>query len=121
MCGSVGVRGGTRWTEPRRSLQSDGVRVEIDQVIQTATSVTAGRLSPREAVTILATMTREATSAARELRDTDPDQARAYHELIVAIGRELRHRERDAADARHIRAVTDDLARLVRALEPAAG
>lgn len=96
------------------------MRVEIDQVIQTATGVAAGQLSPREAVTILATVTREATSAARELRSADPEQAQAYHELIVAIGRELRRREQDASDTRHLRALTDDLARLVRALEPAA-
>lgn len=96
----------------------------IEQVIQTTSSVTAGRLTPREAVTILATMTGEATRAARELRAAHPEQADAYRELIVAIGRELRRRE-DAGDpsspdptqhGHHMRALTDDLARIVRAL-----
>lgn len=88
----------------------------IEQVIQTATSVTAGQLAPREAVTILASMTREAMSTARGLRASDPERADAYRELMVSIGRELRRREQDSDD-RHLRALTDDLARVVRALE----
>lgn len=97
-------------------LEFGYVGVEIDQVIRTATSVTAGQLTPREAVTILATMTEGATSAARDLRGSDPDQADAYSELIVAVGRELRRREQTSDDPRHLRALTDDLARIVRAL-----
>jgi hypothetical protein len=55
--------------------------------------------------------------AARELRDTDPDRANSYQELILVIGRELRGRVDDCDDARDLRAVIDDLAKVLRALE----
>ena len=49
----------------------------MQQVIQTASAVVDGRLTPREAVTILATMTRDALPAARLLRQQEPDVAEA--------------------------------------------
>ena len=58
----------------------------VEQVIQTATKVLDGGLAAREAVTVLATLTREAVPAARDLRETDPDRAATYGELILALG-----------------------------------
>lgn len=93
------------------------MRAAVDQVVQTSTTVLKGQLTPREAVTIFATLTRDAVPAAQELRATDPRQADTYRELILVIGRELRRREQTSAEPRHLRALTDDLARVVRALE----
>jgi hypothetical protein len=93
------------------------VPAAVEQVIQTATKVLAGELTAREAFTILVTLTREAVPAARELRKTDPDRAAAYKELIFAIGRELRRREVGSDEARYVRAVTDDLAKVLHGLE----
>ncbi len=93
------------------------MRVALDQVVQTATAVLEHKLTAREAVTILATLTREAVPAARELHADDPDRADTYHELITVIGRELRRREGDSDEPRHVRAVTEDLARVLRALD----
>jgi hypothetical protein len=93
------------------------VQVVVDQVIQTATKVLDGRLTAREAFTVLATLTREALPAARQLRTADPDRAATYRELILALGRELRSRERTSDDPPHLRAVTDDLAKILDALQ----
>ena len=92
------------------------MRVVVEQVIQTATKVVDGGLTGREACTVLATLTREAVPAARRLRATDPDRAATYRELILALGRELRSRERTSDDPRHLRAVTEDLAKILDAL-----
>lgn len=89
----------------------------MEQVIQTASKVVEGEFEAREAVTILATLTREAEPAARDLRDSDPDRADTYRELILVIGRELRRRADAGDDARHLRAVVEDLAKVLRALE----
>jgi hypothetical protein len=92
------------------------VRVVVEQVIQTATRVLDGGLTAREAITVLATLTREAVPAARDLRETDPDRAATYRELILALGQELRRREQTSDEPRHLHAVTDDLARVLDAL-----
>jgi hypothetical protein len=92
------------------------VRVAVEQVIQTATRVLDGGLAAREAVTVLATLTREAVPAARDLRRADPERAATYRELILVIGRELRRREPASDDPRHLHAVTEDLARVLDAL-----
>ena len=92
------------------------MRVVVEQVIQTATKVVDGGLTAREAFTVLATLTREAVPAARDLRKTDPDRAAIYRELILALGQELRRRERTSDDLRHLRAVTEDLATILDAL-----
>jgi len=88
----------------------------VQQVIQTASAVVDGRLTPREAVTILATMTRDALPAARLLRQQEPDVAEAYRQLIVAVGRELRRQEPTSDEPRYLRALTEDLANLHQAL-----
>jgi hypothetical protein len=93
------------------------VRVAVEQVIQTASKVLGGVFTAREAITILATLTRHAVPAARELRATDPDRADTYRELILVIGRELRSRADGRPDARHLQAVIEDLAKVLRALE----
>ena len=93
------------------------MRGAVEQVIQTASKVLRGEFTAREAITILATLTREGESAARELRDTDPDRADSYRELILVIGRELRGRADERDDARYLRAVIEDLAKVLRALE----
>ena len=89
----------------------------MEQVIQTASKVLGGGLTAREAITILATLTREAVPAARDLRASDPDRADSYRELILVIGRELRGRADERPDARYLRAVIEDLAQVLRALE----
>lgn len=88
----------------------------VEQVIQTATKVLDGGLTAREACTVLATLTREAVPAARSLRTADPDRAATYRELVFALGQELRSRERTSDDPRHLRAVTEDLAKILDAL-----
>ena len=93
------------------------MRVAVEQVIQTASKVLEGEFTAREAVTILATLTREAVPGARELRRTDPGRADSYRELIVAIGRELRRRDDEGHVDRHLRAVLEDLAAVLRALD----
>jgi hypothetical protein len=93
------------------------VRGAVEQVIRTASKVLKGEFTAREAITILATLRREAEPAARELRDTDPCRADSYRELILVIGRELRARADECDDARHLRAVIEDLAKVLRALE----
>ena len=88
----------------------------VEQVIQTATKVLDGGLTAHEGVTVLATLTREAVPAARRLRAADPDRAATYRELILALGQELRRRERTSDEPRHLRAVTDDLAKILDTL-----
>lgn len=88
----------------------------VEQVIQTATKVLEGELAAREAMTILASLTPQATAAARELHEVELDRAVAYRELILAIGRELQRRQPGSTEPRHLRAVLDDLAQLQRAL-----
>ena len=73
-------------------------------------------LTAREGVTVLATLTREAVPSARRLRAADPDRAATYRELILALGQELRRRERTSDEPRHLRAVTEDLAQILDAL-----
>ena len=85
-------------------------------MVRTATSVVSGDLTAREGVTILATLTRDAVPAAQRLRATDPARADTYRELVLALGRELRRTEAEAVDAHLVRALTDDLARVLRAL-----
>jgi hypothetical protein len=89
----------------------------VERVIQTASRVVREEFTAREAVTILATLTRDTLPAARQLRATDPDRADTYHELILVLGRELQGRADESSDAAHLRAVIEDLAEVLRALE----
>ena len=92
------------------------MRAAVEQVVQAATTVLKGQLSPREGVTILATLTRDALPAARKLRAAEPEQADVYRELILVIGRELRQTEKTSNEPRYVRALTDELARVLHAL-----
>lgn len=92
------------------------MRAAVEQMVQTATAVLTGQLTPREAVTIFSTLTRDAVPAARTLRASNPERADVYRELILAIGRELRRAEQTSDEPRHVRALTDDLARVLREL-----
>ncbi len=92
------------------------MRAAVEQMVQTATAVLTGELTPREAVTIFATLTRDALPAARVLRTSDPERADVYRELILVIGRELRRAEQTSSEPRHVRALTDDLARVLSQL-----
>lgn len=65
------------------------MRAVVEQVIQTASRVLEGELEGREAVTILATLSRDAVTAGETLSRTDPNRAATYQELLAAIIREL--------------------------------
>ncbi len=87
-------------TNTDRCRYGRDVRAAVEQVVQAATTVLKGQLTPREGVTILATLTRDALAAARELRATEPEQADVYRELITG------HRPRAAADGADERRAT---------------
>jgi hypothetical protein len=93
-------------------VEDEGHGIEV--VIHTASAVLLDRLAPHEAMTILATQVAPACTAARHLGGADPKRAAAYAALIRDLGRQLR--DRAASDpAPHLRALVDDLARVVRA------
>lgn len=113
---TVTVTSGRRGVDARyrRGVEAE---VEVEQVVRTATSVLSGQLTAREGVTILATLARDAVPAARRLRQADAVRADTYHELVLAVGRELRRMEGTSAEPHLVRALTDDLSRVLRALE----
>jgi hypothetical protein len=91
-----------------------GLPVEL--VIQTSSGLLEGRFAPREAVTLLATQTPQATSAARRLAVSDPDRANAYAGVLRAVGRELRERAEQAERPGALRSVLEDLVKVLDAL-----
>lgn len=91
--------------------------MSVQDVLQTATQLLGGQLAPREAVTILSTMARDAVPEARRLRRDDPGRADDYRELLATISGELRTREGDSTEPAMLRAVGDELATVRRALE----
>jgi hypothetical protein len=106
---------------PARAIVSaptvGAVATILDEVVRTATQVLEGSRSAREAVTILATLTREAEKAAGDLRRSEPERAVTYRDLVLTIVTELRRREAANDEPPQVRAVVDDLGRLVKALE----
>ncbi|MDZ7732619.1 MAG: hypothetical protein U5R31_05410 [Acidimicrobiia bacterium] len=92
------------------------MQAPVEQVVQTATMVLRGTYSPREAVTILATLTREAVPAAVALRGDDPTRAAELAEVLRRSARGFRTREEDGTGGEHLGAVLDDLAAVHRAL-----
>lgn len=103
------------------------MRAVVEQVIQTASKVLEGKLEGQEAVTILATLSRDAAASGEQLRQTDPDRAATYGELLAALIGELRSRSDDSerpdgdnrdAGSHYLAAVADDLAKVRRSLEP---
>lgn len=105
------------------------MRAVVEQVIQTASKVLEGELEGREAVTILATLSRDAGTAAEALRRTEPERAATYRTLLGAIIQELETRSDSGADvattpgggrqderSRYLSAVAQDLAKVQRSL-----
>lgn len=91
----------------------------VEWVIQTATSLVAKRLAPREAVTILASQVPHARAAATALVRSDSERAETYAELLASLTADLRAQLDDTDDPRDLRAVVKDLDGLVRALSSA--
>ena len=91
--------------------------VAVDLVIQTATGVLTGRFGAREAITILASQTPQARAEAPPLLEREPDRAQAYAELLRSIAAELRAELPTAPEARDMRAVIEELERVVAALD----
>jgi hypothetical protein len=96
-------------------MTQTGLAVEL--VIQTSSGVLEGRFAPREAVTLLATQSPQATAAARRLARSDPERAEAYASVLRAIGRELRERASKAEHPGALRAVLEDLVAILDALK----
>ena len=91
-------------------------RLAVELVIQTATALVMRRLAPREAVTILATQAPQARSAAQSLLRTDPDRARTYASLLSSLEADLDRELEGCDDPGDLRAVMEDLQRLVMVL-----
>lgn len=89
----------------------------VQDVVQTATQMLGGKLAPREAVTILSTLARDALPEARQLRHDDPAKADGYGELLTVISGELRARQQDSTEPKMVEAVTGHLSEVRRALE----
>jgi hypothetical protein len=85
----------------------------VEDVITTAIALVTGRLAPREAVTILATLAPRAAGAAEAARDVHPDQAAHRVAVLQALMTEI-----GAGDdeVRQRRQVVADLATVVVAL-----
>lgn len=97
------------------------MRAVVEQVIRTASRVLEGELEGREAVTILATLSRDAVTAGEKLRWADPERAATYQELLAALIQELEARSDGNGDdeqARYVVAVAQDLAKVQRSLTP---
>jgi hypothetical protein len=95
------------------------MRAPVEQVLQTATKLVDGSLDGREAVTILATLARDALPAATRLRQTEPDRAAAYATLLEATAREIQGQADGANDqAAYLTQVVNDLTRLQATLSP---
>ncbi len=98
---------------PERPSERSDAPGPVEDVITTAIALVAGRLAPREAVTILATLTPTAVSVAPRVRERHPDQAASRAAILISLAREV-----DAADddARQRQRVVGDLMAIARAL-----
>ncbi|MGI8776120.1 MAG: hypothetical protein ACR2LJ_01725 [Acidimicrobiales bacterium] len=87
----------------------------VEDVITTAIALVTGRLAPREAVTILATLAPRAAraAAATATRDVHPDQAAHRVAVLQALTTEIGAGD---DDVRQRRQVVADLATVVVAL-----
>ncbi len=90
----------------------------VELVIQTTSGVLTGRYGPKEAVTLLASQGPQARARAMVMAVREPEQAGNYAELLRAIVAELAARDVAGEDARDLRAVIDDVERVVQALTP---
>lgn len=91
-------------------------RVAVELVVQTATSLVAHRLAPREAVTILASQSPQAMGAAPALAGADPERARTYAALLTSLAGDLGAQLAACDDPADLRAVVEDLGRVAAAL-----
>jgi len=82
-------------------------------MIATAAALVTGRLAPREAVTILATVAPIAVKAAPAVRESDPDQAASRAAILEALAAEAGAPDDDASQRRR---VVGDLLSVARAL-----
>jgi len=85
----------------------------VEDVITTAIALVTGRLAPREAVTILATLAPRAVRVAEATRGVHPDQAARRVAVLQALATEIGARD---DDVRQRRQVVADLAAVVVAL-----
>lgn len=85
----------------------------IEDTIATAAALVTGRLAPREAVTILATVAPIAVKAAPAARESDPDQAASRAAILVALAAEVGAVD---DDDRQRRRVIGDLMMVAQAL-----
>ena len=90
----------------------------VELVIQTASGVLTGRYGPKEAVTLLASQGPQARARGMVMAIREPEQAGSYAELLRSIVTELAARDVEGEDARDLRAVVDDVERVLKALTP---
>lgn len=90
----------------------------IDVVIQTACGVLTGRFGPREAVTLLASQAPQARARAVVLAERDPEWSLAHAQLLRTIRTELEATGVVGGEARDMRSVLMELARVADALAP---
>jgi hypothetical protein len=89
----------------------------VELVIQTTSGVLTGRYGPKEAVTLLASQGPQARARGMVMAVREPEQAGTYAELLRSIAAALAARV-EGEDARDLRAVIDDVERVVKSLTP---
>ena len=87
----------------------------VEDVIATAVALVTGRLAPREAVTILASLAPTAVGAAPALLAGNPTGAAQRAGVLVALAAEVATGD---DDSRQRQRVVDDLTAVAGALEP---
>lgn len=97
---------------------SSAAHFAVELVIQTASGVLTGRYGPKEAVTLLASQGPQARARAMVMAVREPEEAGRYAELLRSIAAELEARDVAGEDARDLRAVIDDVDRVVKTLTP---
>jgi len=101
----VGVAGSDKPDEHRSG--------PVEDVITTAIALVTGRLAPREAVTILATLAPRAVRAAPEVSEHRPEDAAARVAVLVSLAAEVAAGD---DDPRQRQRVVDDLSAVATAL-----
>ncbi|MDQ6796565.1 MAG: hypothetical protein M3011_00830 [Actinomycetota bacterium] len=94
-------------------MGADVVPGPVEDVITTAIALVTGRLAPREAVTILATLAPTAMRAAPAVLAGHPDQAASRAAVMAALATEIGAADDDKGQRRR---VVGDLMDVARAL-----
>ncbi len=94
-------------------MDGDAAPGPVEDVITTAIALVTGRLAPREAVTILATLAPTAVRAAPALLERRADQAVSRAAVLVTLAAEVGGAD---DDERQRRRVIGDLMMVARAL-----